>query len=180
MAATVVAVAKAARHQFSKDAAGSIRLVAGLGVEDDAHMGVTVKHVIRVQRDPTTPNLRQVHLMHRELFEELAKQGFEVGPGALGENVTTAGIDLLDLPVGTRLHLGRHAVVEVTGLRNPCRQIDAFQPGLLAAVCHKGPDGQIVRKSGIMSIVLAGGTVSPGDAIEVELPALPHRPQPVV
>lgn len=180
MTGRIVAVARAAKHQFSKDGAGSIRLLAGLGVDGDAHMGEKVKHRVRVQHDPTTPNLRQVHLMHQELFEELAAKGFRVGPGQLGENVTTAGVDLLGLPVGTRLHLGASAVVEVTGLRNPCRQIEAFQPGLLGAVLVRGDNGQMLRKSGIMSIVLAGGVVAAGDEIGIELPSEPHQPMPVV
>jgi len=175
MSATVVAVARDGRHDFSKPTCLSIRLAAGLGVEGDAHAGVTVKHRSRVARDPTSPNLRQVHLIHAELFEELRATGFSVAPGELGENVTTRGIDLLSLPTGTRLHIGAGAVVEVTGLRNPCVQIDRFQKGLMAAMLDRNPDGTLVRKSGVMSIVLAGGDVAPGDAIQVELPAAPHR-----
>ena len=123
----------------------------------DAHAGGTVRHRSRVRKDPTAPNLRQVHLLHRELFDELAAQGFAVGPGDIGENVTTAGVDLLGLPVGTRLHLGDEAVVDLTGLRNPCAQLDDFQPGLMAAVLDRAEDGSLVRKSGVMSVVVAGG-----------------------
>jgi MOSC domain-containing protein YiiM len=139
-------------------------------------MGTTVKHRSRVRKDPTQPNLRQVHLMHAELFDELRAKGFSVNPGDLGENVTTSGIDLLALPAGTRLHLGATAVVEVTGLRNPCSQIDGFQQGLMAATLDKDGDGNLVRKAGIMSIVLADGDVRPGDAVRVELPGTRHRP----
>ena len=143
-------------------------------------MGETVKHRSRVRRDPTQPNLRQVHLIHAELFSELRGKGFAVQPADLGENVTTAGIDLLALPSGTRLHLGESAVVEVTGLRNPCIQIDTFQEGLMAATLDRDAQGQLVRKAGVMSIVITDGDVRPGDAIRVELPAAPHRPlQPV-
>jgi MOSC domain-containing protein YiiM len=147
-----------------------------LGVAGDAHMGETVKHRSRVRKDPTQPNLRQVHLIHAELFDELRSKGFRVQPGDLGENVTTSGLDLLALPTGTRLHLGLTAVVEVTGLRNPCIQIDGFQKGLMAATLDKDADGKLIRKAGIMSIVLNDGDVRPGDVIDVELPAPPHQP----
>jgi MOSC domain-containing protein YiiM len=175
MQATVVAVSSSARHTFSKSIQLSIRLLAGLGVEGDAHMGETVKHRSRVARDPTQPNLRQVHLMHAELHEELKSAGFSVSAGQMGENVTTRGVDLLALPTGARLHLGDTAVVEVTGLRNPCIQIDRFQSGLLAAVLGRDQHGNVIRKAGVMSIVLAGGEVRAGDPIRVELPAKPHR-----
>ena len=173
---SVIAVSLRAGHHFSKTPGLGIRLLTGLGVAGDAHMGATVKHRSRVRKDPLAPNLRQVHLMHAELFEELRGKGFVVQPGDLGENVTTSGIDLLALPTGARLHLGAHAVVEVTGLRNPCVQIDNFQNGLMAATLDRDAGGNLVRKAGIMSIVIADGDVQPGDAIGVELPALPHRP----
>jgi MOSC domain-containing protein YiiM len=177
---SVVAVNLRAGHHFSKTPSLGIRLLRGLGVAGDAHMGKTVKHRSRVRKDPTQPNLRQVHLMHAELFCELRAKGFVVQPGDLGENVTTSGIDLLALPTGTRLHLGASAVVEITGLRNPCVQIDNFQKGLMAATLDKDADGNLVRKAGVMSIVVAGGDIRPGDAIRVEMPAAPHRPlQPV-
>ena len=152
----------------------------GLGVADDAHQGVTVQHLSRVARDPTQPNLRQVHLIHAELHEELAAAGFDVHPGELGENVTTRGVPLLELPAGTRLRLGASAVVEITGLRNPCVQIDRFRPGLLGEVVGRDDSGAVWRKTGIMSVVVKGGEVRPGDAIDVELPPEPHRPLEVV
>jgi len=172
---TIVAVARDEGHRFSKPILPVIRLLAGLGIEGDAHCGTTVKHRSRVAVDPTQPNLRQVHLIHAELFEELAGKGFSLQPGDMGENVTTRGLDLLALPVGTRLRLGSEALVEITGLRNPCVQIEAFQPGLLKAVLGRDADGQLIRKAGIMGIVLEGGEVRPGDSIGVTLPALPHR-----
>jgi MOSC domain-containing protein YiiM len=176
----IVAVSLRRGHHFSKTPGFSIRLLTGLGVAGDAHMGATVKHRSRVRKDPTQPNLRQVHLMHAELFDELRAKGFNVRPGDLGENVTTSGIDLLALPAGTRLQLGATAVVEVTGLRNPCIQIDGFQRGLMAATLDRDADGNLIRKAGIMSIVLADGDVRPGDAIRVELPGQPHKSmQPV-
>jgi len=177
---SVLAVSARGGHHFSKTPALSIRLLTGLGVDGDAHMGETVKHRSRVRRDQTQPNLRQVHLIHAELFSELRGKGFVVQPADLGENVTTDGIDLLALPTGTRLHLGESAVVEVTGLRNPCIQIDTFQKGLMAATLDRDAGGDLVRKAGVMSIVVSGGDVRPGDAIRVELPAPPHHPlQPV-
>jgi len=172
----VVTVCAAEGHNFSKPARSSIRLLAGLGVEGDAHQGEKVKHRSRVRKNPDAPNLRQVHLMHAELFDELRSKGFAIEPGDLGENITTAGIDLLSLSTGTRLHLGDQAVVEVTGLRNPCHQIDDFQPGLLKATLDRSPAGELVRKAGVMSIVLVGGGVRPGDGIRVEVPGGPHRP----
>jgi MOSC domain-containing protein YiiM len=176
MTATVTAVGLSPTHSFSKPGLEAIRLLAGLGVEGDAHLGVTVKHRSRVRVDPTQPNLRQVHLIQGELHDELAAAGFTVVPGDLGENVTTRGIDLLGLPAGARLHLGEHAVVELTGLRNPCVQIDRFRTGLMQAVLGRDADGRLVRKAGVMGIVLEGGEVFPGDRIELRLPAPPHRP----
>ncbi len=171
----VAAVSRSPTHTMSKPIADSIRLVAGLGVESDAHQGATVKHRSRVARNPQTPNLRQVHLIHAELFEELRSRGFTVSAGMMGENVTTAGIDLLALPTGTRLHLGGDAVVEVTGLRNPCRQLDSLQIGLMAATLDRDRDGKLIRKAGIMAIVVSGGIVRQGDPIQAELPPRPHR-----
>ena len=167
---SVVAVSLRRGHHFSKTPSLSIRLLTGLGVAGDAHMGETVKHRSRVRKDPTAPNLRQVHLIHAELFDELRAKGFAVQPGDLGENVTTSGIDLLALPTGARLHLGATAVVEVTGVRNPCVQIDRFQKGLMTATLDKDADGNLIRKAGIMSVVLSDGDVRPGDAVRVELP----------
>ncbi|MFF2729009.1 MOSC domain-containing protein [Streptomyces sp. NPDC058008] len=176
MNGTVTAVSSNDVYSFTKPNRDAITLLAGLGVKGDVHAGVTVKHRSRVAQDPTQPNLRQVHLIHQELFTELGGAGFEVGPGDLGENVTTGGIDLLSLPVGTLLHLGGGAVVEVTGLRNPCLQIDHFQDGLLKQVVGRADDGTVFRKAGIMGVVRTGGTVRPGDVIRTELPAEPHRP----
>ena len=172
---TVTAVSRSAGHTFSKSGLGSIRLVAGLGVEGDAHLGRTVKHRSRVAVDPSQPNLRQVHLIHAELHAELRARGFAVAAGEMGENVTTGGLDLLGLPTGARLHLGETAVVEVTGLRNPCAQLDRFRPGLMAAVLDRDARGRLVRKAGIMGIVVTGGEVRPGDPIRVALPPQPHR-----
>lgn len=162
-------------HHFSKTNSLSIRLLKGLGVDGDAHMGETVKHRSRVAKDPTQPNLRQIHLLHEELFDELRTKDFVVRPGEMGENVTTRGIDLLGLPTGARLRLGETAIVEVTGLRNPCVQIDRFQQGLLAATLDRDADGNLIRKAGVMAIVLTDGDVRPGDAIMIELPEEPHR-----
>ena len=174
-AGTVVAVSRCAAHRFSKPTQLSIRLLEGLGVAGDAHLGVTVKHRSRVAKDPTQPNLRQVHLLHEELIAALRDAGFDVAPGVLGENVTTCGIDLLGLARRTRLHLGDDAVVEVTGLRNPCVQLDRYQPGLMAATLDRDVQGNLIRKAGIMGIVLAGGDVRAGDAIRIEPPAAPHE-----
>jgi len=176
MNGVIEAVSRSDGHTFGKPNRDAIRLLAGLGVEGDAHLGVTVKHRSRVARDPTQPNLRQVHLIHAELHDELATAGFVVKPGEMGENVTTRGIDLLALPVGARLHLGDAAVVEVTGLRNPCAQLDRFQAGLMAAVLDRDEHGGLVRKAGVMGIVVASGDVRPGDPVRAELPAGPHRP----
>ncbi len=171
----VVAVSESPVHGFSKETRPAIRLLAGLGVEGDAHQGVTVKHRSRVAVDPTQPNLRQVHLIHAELFDELAEAGFSIGPGAIGENVTTSGIDLLGLPRGTQLRLGPDALIEVTGLRNPCIQLDTYRQGLTAALITRDAEGRLVRKAGIMAIVLAGGLVQADDAITVTLPPEPHQ-----
>jgi MOSC domain-containing protein YiiM len=176
----VTAVSISPGQHFSKPNVLSIRLLAGLGVDGDAHAGVTVKHRSRVRRDPSQPNLRQVHLVHSELFDELRGKGFTVTPGDIGENVTTRGIDLLGLPTGARLRLGDAATVEITGLRNPCIQLDNFQKGLMAATLDKDSDGNLIRKAGVMGVVLVGGEIRPGDAIAVEFPAGEHRPlQPV-
>ncbi|MFB9706924.1 MOSC domain-containing protein [Streptosporangium nondiastaticum] len=173
--AYVTAVSRSAGHTFSKGCEPVIRLLAGLGVEGDAHLGVTVRHRSRVARDPSQPNLRQVHLIHAELHEELRAAGFSVGPGELGENVTTRGVDLLGLPAGALLRLGGEAVVRVTGLRNPCAQIEAFRSGLLARVVGRDEEGRVVRRAGVMGVVVAGGAVRAGDRVEVELPPPPYR-----
>lgn len=175
MNGTVAAVHLSPGHTFGKETRESIRLLAGLGVEGDAHLGVTVKHRSRVARDPDQPNLRHVHLIHGELHDELRGMGFEVQPGEMGENVTTRGVGLLALPTGTRLRLGGDAVVEITGLRNPCVQLDRFQPGLMKACLDHDEHGGLVRKAGVMGIVIAGGDVRSGDGIAIELPPEPHR-----
>lgn len=176
MTGVVTAVSRDAAHRFSKSNQAVIRLLAGLGVEGDAHLGETVQHLSRIRRNPSQPNLRQIHLLHAELHDELRAAGFAVSAGQMGENVTTRGIGLLGLPTGTRLHLGETAVVEVTGLRNPCVQLDRFQRGLMAAVLGRDAAGRLIRKAGIMAIVLAGGEVRPGDPIRITLPPVPHRP----
>jgi MOSC domain-containing protein YiiM len=172
----VLGVHLAAGHHFSKEPQEAITLVAGEGVQGDAHAGSTVKHRSRVKRDPTAPNLRQVHLLHAELFDELVGKGFTVFPGDMGENITTRGIELLALPTGTRLAIGRDAVVELTGLRNPCAQINGFQQGLMDAVLDKDASGNLVRKAGVMGVVVQGGEVHAGDGVTVHLPAVPHEP----
>jgi MOSC domain-containing protein YiiM len=176
MGGVVVAVSRAGSHRFSKLPQMWIRLRAGLGVEGDAHAGATVKHRSRVARDASQPNLRQVHLLHAELLEELAGTGFVFGAGQIGENVLTRGVDLLGLSTGTRLRFGDAAVVEVTGLRNPCVQLDRFQAGLMAATLGRDGQGNLIRKAGIMGIVLADGDVQPGDPIAIQPPDGPHRP----
>jgi MOSC domain-containing protein YiiM len=174
--ATVESVSLDDRHRFSKSAVDRIVLLTGLGVQGDAHAGATVQHRSRVAVDPMQPNLRQVHLMHSELFAELRADGYDVSSGQLGENITTRGIDLLALPRNAVLEIGDEAVVRVTGLRNPCAQINAFRPGLLKSVMHHDDQGAVVRKAGVMGIVLHGGTVRAGDAISVSLPHGPHLP----
>lgn len=171
----VTAVSRSGTHTMSKPNEESITLLAGLGVAGDAHQGVTVKHRSRVARDPSQPNLRQVHLIHAELHDELRESGFSIAPGQMGENITTRGLDLLGLPVGAKLHLGDAAVVEITGLRNPCAQLDGIQSGLMAATLDRDADGNLIRKAGIMGIVLASGEVRAGDMIRVEMPPEPHQ-----
>ena len=175
MTGLVTAVGRSARHTFGKPTRDGIRLLAGLGVEGDAHMGETVKHRSRVRQDPSQPNLRQVHLVHAELHDELRAAGFDVSAGQMGENVTTRGVDLLGLPTGATLHLGETASVELTGLRNPCKQLDGLQPGLMRAVLDRDEGGNLVRKAGVMGVVVAGGEVRPGDGVRVELPPGPRR-----
>jgi MOSC domain-containing protein YiiM len=174
MHGVVTAVSRSATHTMSKRNVEAIRLLAGLGVEGDAHAGETVKHRSRVRRDPTQPNLRQVHLIHSELHDELLGAGFELAPGQMGENVTTRGIDLLALPTGTRLRLGGEAIVELTGLRNPCVQLDGIHGGLMAATLGRDGNGELIRKAGVMAVVIASGEVRPGDPIRAEIPVRPH------
>ena len=173
--AQVSAVHLDTSHRFSKESVGQIDLEAGLGVTGDAHRGVTVQHLSRVKADPTAPNLRQVHLIQQELFEWLEPRGFTVDPGELGENITTRGIDLLKLPRGTLLRLGEHAVVQLTGLRNPCSQIENFLPGLLKELVGYDDGGTVVRRAGVMGVVRTGGAIHPGEPIVVVLPEGPHE-----
>jgi MOSC domain-containing protein YiiM len=175
MTGKVIAVHRSGRHTFSKFEEDAITLVEGLGVAGDAHAGVTVKHRSRVARDASAPNLRQVHLIHAELFDELVQRDFAVFPGEMGENITTRGVDLLGLPRGTVLEVGA-AEVEITGLRNPCSQIDKFQRGLMAAVLDRDAEGRLIRKTGVMAVVRRGGEVRRNDTIVVRLPNGPHHP----
>lgn len=168
--AKIIALSKLSTHRLNKDNYNSLQLLKGLGVEGDAHCGKTVKHRSRVKQDPTQPNLRQVHFMHAELFDELKEKGFQVSSGQMGENVTTRGIDLLGLPVGAKLHLGENAIVEITGLRNPCAQLEGIQKGLMEAVLDRDKNGELIRKAGIMGIVLEGGEININDEIKVEMP----------
>jgi MOSC domain-containing protein YiiM len=180
VSAYVVGVSRDSGHRFSKPAVASIRVIAGHGIEGDAHAGATIQHRHPMRLDPTRPNLRQVHLIQAELHDELRELGYDVKPGELGENVTTRGIDLLGLPQGTRLRIGPDVVLEVTGLRSPCQQINKFTPGLLKEVIRTDPDGIVVRKTGIMSVVRADGVIHPDDTIVVELPDGPQLPLEVV
>ena len=175
-APSVVAVSRSPRHRLHKDPVDAIRLLEGLGVEGDAHAGATIQHRSRKRWRPKDPNLRQVHLLADELLGELRASGFDVEPGGMGENVTTRGVDLLALPTGARVRLGDEAVVEVTGLRNPCVQLDRWQDGLMEATLERDEDGGLIRRAGVMGVVLAGGEVRPGDAVRVELPPEPHAP----
>jgi MOSC domain-containing protein YiiM len=176
----VEAVSRSSRHDFTKPTQDVIRLVTGLGVEGDAHAGATVQHLSRVRRDPTQPNLRQVHLVAAETLSELAGKGFDVSPGQIGENITTRGIPVFRLPTGTLLRLGPDAVVEVTGLRNPCVQLDRFRPGLTKALLGRDDEGRVTYRAGIMAVVRTDGDVRPDDSISVEFPAAPHRPLALV
>ncbi|MER6244913.1 MOSC domain-containing protein [Streptomyces griseorubiginosus] len=180
MGGTISAVSSNGTYSFSKPNRESITLLAGFGVEGDVHGGATVKHRFRMRKDPSQPNLRQVHLIHEELFEDVRRAGFEVAAGELGENVTTRGVDLLTLPRGTRLRLGETAVVEVTGLRNPCAQIDGFRKGLMKQVVDRDENGRPRFLSGIMGVVVTGGVVRPGDAVEIDLPSGPYEPLDIV
>ena len=175
IAARVVSVSLSGQHTFSKDVVESIQLLAGLGVEGDAHCGVLVKHRYRVKQNPTQPNLCQIHLLQAELFKQLRGNGFDISPGEMGENITTSDIDLLALPAGSLLTIGESAVVEVTGLRSPCVQMNHFRKGLMAAVIERKAAGKVLNKAGIMAVVIAGGIVRAGDPIGVRLPGKPWR-----
>lgn len=180
MTGKVLAVCRSATHTMSKPKVSSLTILKGLGVEDDAHQGITVKHRSRVARDPTQPNLRQVHLIHSELHDELRAKGFDISVGQMGENITTKDIELLDLPKGTMLHIGKTVILEVTGLRNPCYQLDGIQQGLMQAVLDKDSQGNLIRKAGIMTVVLASGKIFVGDEIRVQFPGEPHQRLEVV
>ena len=180
MSGSVEAVSASPNHTMAKPHQASIHLLKGLGVEGDAHVGEKVKHRSRVRANPDQLNLRQVHLIHSELLQVLAVKGFALVAGQMGENITTHGIDLLALPTGARLRIGPEAIIEITGLRNPCSQLDGIKPGLMEAVLDRDEDGNLIRKSGVMAIVLTSGEVRPGDPIGIDLPPLPHQPlQPV-
>ncbi|WP_104205272.1 MOSC domain-containing protein [Billgrantia saliphila] len=174
--AKVVSVSRSSCHHFSKEPVDKIMLIEGEGVDGDAHKGKTVKHRSRVKKDPSQPNLRQIHIIHLELIEELQEAGFRVGPATMGENITTSGIDVLSLPTGTILSMGNEAKLEVTGLRNPCAQLDNYQQGLTAAVLGRDEEGNLVRRAGIMCIVISSGVVRPGDQVKIQYPKEPHRP----
>ena len=176
MSQSVVAVSSSPKHTFGKSNLPSITLIAGVGVEGDAHSGELIKHRYLVRRDPTQPNLNQVHLIHQELFTLLADKGHHVTAGQLGENITTEGLDLLSLPTGAVLHIGPEASIELTGLRNPCVQINEFQDGLMKLLRYRNSDGNIVRICGVMAVALTGGVVQPGDGITIDLPPEPHQP----
>jgi len=171
----VISLSKNDKHQFSKRNCGSLFFIEGLGIEGDAHCGKTVQHLSRIKKNPTQPNLRQVHIIHCELLAELREQGFKVEAGSLGENILTQGIDVLSLPKNTRLKLGKEVILKVTGLRNPCSQLDNYQQGLTKAVLDKDKHGNLIRKAGIMATVEKGGTVFVNDSIEVKLPNEPHE-----
>lgn len=176
MSAQVISVARSPGHTFSKPCVDEIELIAGQGIKDDAHAGSTVKHRSRARKDPLAPNLRQVHLIHGELIDNLVRRGFAVTPGAMGENITTRGIDLPGLATGSLLMIGEDAVIEVTGLRNPCAQLDQLQNGLMSAVLDRDEHGKIIRLAGVMGVVIKGGRVVPGDPIAVRVPHGPIRP----
>lgn len=176
MMATIIGLGRDGVHRFSKQPCDRLTLLAGLGVEGDAHAGQRVQHLSRVAKDPTQPNLRQVHLIHAELLDELAVKGFTVAPAQLGENIMTRGLNLLGLSRGTRLRLGREAVIEITGLRNPCKQIDGLAKGLMAATLDKAPDGRLIRKAGVMGVVVTGGVVCVGDGIVLESVPMAFEP----
>jgi MOSC domain-containing protein YiiM len=163
----IISVSARNAHDPGKDVRSEVMLIAGQGVEGDAHSGETVKHRSRVAKDPTQPNLRQVHLIHVELFDMLAAKGFAIGPAMMGENITTRGVDLLGLSAGTRLRLGDDAVIEITGLRNPCHQLNGLIPGLMDAVLNRASDGSLIRMAGVMAIVISGGIVTAGDKITI-------------
>jgi len=170
----ITSLSRSPTHTFSKICVPELELLEGLGVAGDAHMGARVKHRSRVAQNPDQPNLRQVHLIHNELLDELATKGFDITPGAMGENILTTGIQLLELPLNTELQLGEQALIRITGLRNPCAQLDGLAPGLMKALLHRDTDGNLILKGGIMAIVLRSGTIRTGDDIRIRLPEPPY------
>jgi len=170
----VVAVACDKAHNIVKPLQDKITLIAGLGVKGDAHAGKTVQHRYDKARTPDTPNLRQVHLIQSELFDDVAELGMVVEPGQMGENITTRGIDVLALSRGTQLQIGE-ALIEVTGLRNPCKYLNQIAPGLLKACIGKWEDGTILPKTGIMGVVINGGDIKPGDDIHIMATDRPYE-----
>jgi len=176
MTGRIVSLSRSPVHEFSKDEAATLRLLAGFGVEGDAHGGDRIQHRSRVAIDPTRPNLRQIHLLHMELLRELEEEGYAVGPGRLGENILTEDLDLLGLPTGTRLELGDQAEIVITGLRNPCKQLDLIDPRLFKRLAYRDDSGELVRLAGIMAVVSTTGEIRTGDPIRVRLPDKPHRP----
>ncbi len=172
----VLAVAKDGQHRFSKTTSPMIRLLKGKGVEGDAHCGEKVQHRSRVRVNPDQPNLRQVHLIAEETLEELSAKGFAVEPSQLGENITTRGIDLLSLPENTHLSVGDKVILTITGLRNPCQQLNEHQPGLMQALLGRDENDQLLLKAGVMAVVTEGGEVKAGDPIKISYPAQPHKP----
>ncbi len=176
MTGRVASLSASPEYTFTKSTPNRVRLIEGIGVEGDIHSGETVKHRSRVRADPTQPNLRQVHLITSELLAELGEEGFDVSPGRLGENLLTEGLDLLALPTGTRLEVGESAVLEMTGVRNPCVQLNDVGEGLMRRLVDRAEDGSLIRKAGAMAIVAAGGEIAVGDSIRVVLPPEPHLP----
>lgn len=173
----ILSVSARSGHHFSKTPQRSIRLLAGLGVEGDGHMGERIKHRSRARYNPALPNLRQVHLIDSGYIALMAAKGYAVAPGDIGENLLVAGIDLISMPQDTLLHLGGDgAVVRITGLRNPCIQMDRFMPGLMAASLDRDADGGLIRLTGVMGVVEGGGAVVPGDVVRVEMPEGEHLP----
>jgi hypothetical protein len=174
----VHSVSASPRHGFSKLVRESITLIKGHGVDGDAHAGAFVKHRYLARWRPRMANERQVHLINQALFEELFSEGFNVQPGNLGENVTTRGIDLLRLPLGTMLALGPTAAVELRGLRTPCVLVDRFRKGLLKALVRKGEQPRF--RAGVMGVVREGGILFPGNPVKVTISPAPWQALPAL
>jgi len=166
---SVLSVSMSSSHGFSKRPTDYIYLLSGCGVQGDVHCSGAA----------SSNNKRQVHLIASELLTELARKdskgrAYIISPGALGENITTKGIDLVGLNEGTRLHFGDgddHAIVRITGLRNPKKRLDEWPKGLLDRCAMKNKKGEITgRKIGVMGIVEEDGFVQPGHMVYVEKP----------